>query len=153
MKLLDLATEAELEECLSAPSEADIVYCRQLPGDVLVLGAGGKMGPSLVRRIVRAIAEAGSRHRVVAASRSGSGTSRQQLEEAGATTLVVDLVEPASMNTLPDSPAVLFLAGRKFGSTDNASLTWAINTIAPACVARRFADARIVAFSTGNVYP
>jgi nucleoside-diphosphate-sugar epimerase len=153
MSLLEPATEADLEECLAAPSDADIAYCRQLTGDVLVLGAGGKMGPSLVRRIVWAMAAAGVRHRVIAASRFSSPGSRTPLEEAGAMTLAVDLLEPASMRLLPDSPSVLFLVGRKFGSTDNISLTWGINTIVPVNVARRFAGSRIVAFSTGNVYP
>jgi nucleoside-diphosphate-sugar epimerase len=153
MNLLDLASEADLEECLAAPSDADIAYCRQLPGDVLVLGAGGKMGPSLVRRIVRAMAAAGVEHRVIAASRFSSPASRTLLDEAGARTIAVDLLEPASMRALPESPSVLFLAGRKFGSTDNTALTWAINTVVPAKVAQRFADSRIVVFSTGNVYP
>jgi nucleoside-diphosphate-sugar epimerase len=154
MHLLDhLDTEADLDACLSAPSAADIAWCRRLEGDVLVLGAAGKMGPSLVQRLARAISAAGARHRVIAASRFSTPASRQALDDAGATTLAVDLLDPASVETLPDSSSVLFLAGRKFGSTSNTALTWATNTIVPANVARRFATSRIVAFSTGNVYP
>lgn len=154
MSLLDhLETEARLDAYLSAPSAADVACCRRLDGDVLVLGAAGKMGPSLVRRIVRAMSAAGVRHRVVAASRFSSPASRKPIDESGATTIAVDLLDPASVGALPDSPFVLFLAGRKFGSTDNTALTWATNTIAPAHVARRFPRSRIVAFSTGNVYP
>jgi nucleoside-diphosphate-sugar epimerase len=154
MRLLDhLETEADLDACLSAPSAADIGWCRRLEGDVLVLGAAGKMGPSLVQRLVRAMSTAGVRHRVIAASRFSTPSSRQAFSDAGATTLAVDLLDPASVEALPDSSSVLFLAGRKFGSTGNAALTWATNTIVPANVARRFATSRIVAFSTGNVYP
>ena len=154
MSLLEhLDTEAGLDAYLSSPSAADTACCRRLGGDVLVLGAAGKMGPSLVQRIVRAMSSAGLPHRVIAASRFSSPSSRQMLDEAGAATIAVDLLDQASVDALPDSPNVLFLAGRKFGSTDNTALTWATNTIAPANVARRFPHARIVAFSTGNVYP
>ena len=151
--LTQLRTEAELEDRLSAPTEADIEFCRRLGGDVLVLGAAGKMGPSLTRRIVRAMAAAGAHHRAIAASRFSSPSTRRSVEEAGAVAVSVDLLDPASVQALPDCPNVLFLAGRKFGSTDNSSLTWATNTIVPAHVARRFPHSRIVAFSTGNVYP
>ena len=154
MSVLDhLENEADLDACLSAPSAADIACCGRLDGDVLVLGAAGKMGPSLVQRIVRAMAAADVRRRVIAASRFSTSSSRSALDAAGATTIAVDLLDAASVDALPDSPSVLFLAGRKFGSTDNTALTWATNTIVPANVARRFARSRIVAFSTGNVYP
>jgi nucleoside-diphosphate-sugar epimerase len=148
-----LAAEDDLEDCLSAPSHADVACCRRLNGDVLVLGAGGKMGPSLVKRIVRGFSAAGIRRRVVAASRFSSLAARQSLEAAGAVVRPVDLLDPASIETLPKCPYVLFLAGRKFGSTDNTALTWAINTIASAHAARYFSGSKIVAFSTGNVYP
>lgn len=154
MSLLDyLDTEADLDGYLSAPSAADVACCRRLDGDVLVLGAGGKMGPSLVHRVVRAISTAGLPHRVIAASRFSTPASRQLLDKTGAITISVDLLDRASVDRLPDSSSVLFLAGRKFGSTDNTALTWATNTIVPANVASRFAGSRIVAFSTGNVYP
>jgi nucleoside-diphosphate-sugar epimerase len=110
------------------------------------------MGPSLARRIARAFSAAGSRHRVIAASRYSSAAARREVESAGATAIAVDLLDPAAVAELPECPNVLFLAGRKFGSTDDSPLTWAINTIVPANVARRFGRARVVAFSTGNVY-
>ena len=154
MRLSDrIETEADLESCLSTPNAADVACCRRLDGDVLVLGAAGKMGPSLVGRIARAMSAAGAPHRVVAASRFSSPASRVLIERSGATTIAVDLLDPASVDALPDSPAVLFLAGRKFGSTENTALTWATNTIVPANVARRFRRSRILVFSTGNVYP
>jgi nucleoside-diphosphate-sugar epimerase len=151
--LHQLETEADLEDCLSAPSSADIACCRRLAGDVLVLGAAGKMGPSLARRIGRSMEAAGQHHRVIAASRFSTPAMRDALERDGIRTVAVDLLDPPSVDALPDCPSVLFLAGRKFGSSGNTSLTWAINTIAPANVARRFARSRIVVFSTGNVYP
>lgn len=153
MMLEHIATESDLEERLSAPNDADIACCRRVAGDILVLGAAGKMGPSLVRRIVRASSAAGVRRRVIAVSRFSSAAARQEVEDAGATAISADLLDPARVAELPDCPNVLFLAGRKFGSTDDMSLTWAINTIVPANTARRFSRARIVAFSTGNVYP
>jgi len=151
--LSELTTEVDLEDRLSSPNDADIACCRRLGGDVLLLGAAGKMGPSLAQRLVRAMAEAGVHHRVIAASRFSSPAVKRAVEEAGATAIAVDLLDAASVHTLPDCPNVLFLAGRKFGSTDNSSLTWATNTIVPANVARRFPRSRIVAFSTGNIYP
>lgn len=151
--LADVATAADLEDRLSAPSDADVACCRRLDGDVLVLGAAGKMGPSLVRRIVRASSAAGVRRRVIAASRFSSPAARHGLDAAGALTIACDLLDPGSVATLPDCPHVLFLAGRKFGSADDTALTWAINTIAPVNIARRFHQARLVVFSTGNVYP
>src|SRR5687767_8712291 len=116
MTLLEhLSTEDELEDRLSTPSEADIACCHRLGGDVLILGAGGKMGPSLARRIVRASTAAGVRRRVIAASRYSSPVARHEVETAGATAIAVDLLDPDGVAALPDSPNVLFLAGRKFG--------------------------------------
>jgi nucleoside-diphosphate-sugar epimerase len=153
MQLEQLATEPDLEECLSAPNAADIATCGRLQGDIIVLGAAGKMGPSLVRRIVRASAAAATTRRVIAVSRYSSAAAREEIEAAGATAISADLLDPAQVAALPDCPNVLFLAGRKFGSSGDTSLTWAINTMVPAHCARRFSRSRIVAFSTGNVYP
>lgn len=153
MLLNELAVESDLEECLSAPSAADIETCRRLQGDIIVLGAAGKMGPSLVHRIVRASDAAGTTRRVIAVSRYSSPAAREEIERAGGIPISADLLDPAQVAELPDCPNVLFLAGRKFGSADDTALTWAINTMVPAICARRFSSARIVAFSTGNVYP
>jgi nucleoside-diphosphate-sugar epimerase len=148
-----IETEAALEEALARPSSADVAFASRLQGDVLVLGAGGKMGPSLARRAHRALTEAGSSSRVTAASRFSSADARQGLEADGIRTVVCDLLDPAQIAALPAVPNVLFLAGRKFGTTDRTDLTWATNTIVPARVAERFAKSRLVVFSTGNVYP
>ena len=148
-----IETEAALEDALAQPSSADLAFAARLQGDVLILGAGGKMGPSLARRVHRALLAAGSGARAIAASRFSSPAARQGLEADGIATVVCDLLEPAHIAALPPAPNVLFLAGRKFGTTDRTDLTWATNTIVPARVAERFAQARLVVFSTGNVYP
>ncbi len=145
--------EDELEELLTRPSPADVEALRALPGDVVVLGAGGKMGPSLARRLRRAADAAGASRRVTAVSRFAGRAARAALEARGVATLSCDLLDPAATAGLPDAPNVLFLAGMKFGASANPGLTWALNTVVPAHAARRYPGARTVVFSTGNVYP
>lgn len=146
-------TESELEDLLAEPSAADVECAGRLKGDVLILGAGGKMGPSLARRVQRAVRAGGSSTRVWAASRFSSSAVRAELDEGGIQTVACDLLDRAQMAALPDCPHVLFLAGRKFGTLDRTDLTWITNTIVPAHVAERFERSRMVVFSTGNVYP
>jgi len=144
--------EAQLEDLLSRPSEADVAFARSLSDDVLVLGAGGKMGPSLARRVRRACEAAGARRRVIAVSRFTEPGLAAALETDGLEVVACDILDPAQVGRLPLAGNVLYLAGRKFGSSDRPDLTWADNTIAPAHVAERFAGSRMVVFSTGNVY-
>lgn len=148
-----IETEEQLEEKLSMPSERDIEFMHRLDGDVMVLGAGGKMGPSLARRCKRALEAASARNRVIAVSRFSSDEARQELEESGVETVSCNLLNRDEVDRLPDCQNVLYLAGRKFGSTDRTDLTWASNAIVPAYVAYRYHTSRIVVFSTGNVYP
>lgn len=148
-----IETEEQLEEKLSKPSERDIEFMHRLDGDVMVLGAGGKMGPSLARRCKRALEAASARNRVIAVSRFSSDEARQELEESGVETVSCNLLNRDEVDRLPDCQNVLYLAGRKFGSTDRTDLTWASNAIVPAYVAYRYHTSRIVVFSTGNVYP
>ncbi|MGD0776942.1 MAG: NAD-dependent epimerase/dehydratase family protein [Candidatus Solibacter sp.] len=136
---------AELEDELSRPSEPDVEFLRQLEGDILILGATGKMGPSLVRLCRRAADAAGPARRILA-------VSRRLISERGVDCIACDLLDRAQVAQLPACPNVLYLAGRKFGSSDNPELTWAMNTVAPANVAEHFRESRIVVFSTGNVY-
>jgi nucleoside-diphosphate-sugar epimerase len=110
------------------------------------------MGPSLARRVRRAFDAAGVSRRVVAVSRFSEPALAAALERDGIEPVTADLLDPAQVDGLPDFGNVLYLAGRKFGSSDRPDLTWAHNTVVPALVARRYAAARIVAFSTGNVY-
>jgi nucleoside-diphosphate-sugar epimerase len=154
MKLPErITTESELEHALAEPSDADVEVVARLDGDILILGAGGKMGPSLARRVQRAVRESGGTKRVLAASRFSSATLREGLEADGVRTIACDLLDRAQIEALPDCPHVLFLAGRKFGTQDRTDLTWITNTIVPAHVAERFHRSRMVVFSTGNVYP
>lgn len=146
-------TEAELEDTLAEPSDEDLECVARLHGDVIVVGAGGKMGPSLARRVHRAIVRTGSASRVVAASRFSSADARASLDREGIETRACDLLDPAGIAALPRCPYVLFLAGRKFGTLDLTDVTWATNTVVPARVAEHFGQSRMVVFSTGNVYP
>jgi nucleoside-diphosphate-sugar epimerase len=145
--------EAQLEELLSRPSPADVDFARALEGDVLLLGAGGKMGPSLARRVRRASDAAGVERRIVAASRFSEPGMAAGLERNGIETIACDLLDPDQVDRLPRAENVVYMAGRKFGSTDRPDLTWAHNVVAPVHAARSFAGSRIIVFSTGNVYP
>ena len=119
---------------------------------MLVLGAGWKMGPSLARRIRRACDEAGVRRRVIAASRFSDAAAATALAADGIEVVRTDVLDPDAVAQLPRVANVLYLAGRKFGSSDRPDLTWAHNTVAPMYVARQFRESRVVVFSTGNVY-
>lgn len=145
-----------LEERLSRPRDETIALFRDLPGDVVILGAGGKMGPTLARMARRAATAADgsdSVRRILAVSRYGTAPARAALDAHGVETLSCDLLDRGAVERLPDAPNVVFMAGQKFGTDSAPSLTWAMNTLVPATCAERFAGARISAFSTGNVYP
>jgi nucleoside-diphosphate-sugar epimerase len=149
-----ISTEAELEEMLSRPREADKAAMAQMQGDLIILGVAGKVGPSLARLARRAASEAGVNKRIIGVSRfSGGATQRKQLEADGIETIEADLMDATRLASLPDVPNVIFMAGRKFGSTGAEYLTWAMNVLLPAMVAERYRNSRIVAFSSGNVYP
>ena len=141
-----------LERRLSEPSEVDRTFMRGLQGDIIILGAGGKMGPSLAKLAKRAADEAGVRKRITAVSRFASEAVRRELKSDGVVVIACDLLNPSEVNRLPDCENVLYLAGRKFGSTGRPDLTWAMNAIAPALSAFHYRRSRVVAFSTGNVY-
>lgn len=148
-----ITTEAQLEDLLSAPTAGDVEDLGSLDGPLLILGAAGKMGPSLARRARRALDAAGSKIPVIAVSRFSDPASRALLESWGIQTIACELLAPGALDALPDAPNVVFMAARKFGSSGNPGLTWAINTFLPGLVARRYAKSRIAVFSSGNVYP
>lgn len=148
-------TEEELEERLSRPPGEVVATLRACPGDVAVVGAGGKMGPSLTAMLQRAADIVGDGRRVHAISRweSASGArDAARLSALGVHVVRADLLDPGTYAALPDAPNVVYMAGQKFGTRDAPSLTWMTNTVVPAYAARRYREARIVAFSTGNVY-
>lgn len=148
-----IASEQELEELLSRPGAADIEFMARLDGPLVILGAGGKMGPTLARRAVRAAAEAGVSRRVIAVSRYSIAGAREKLEQWGVETIEADLLDREQLAVLPDAGNVIYLAARKFGSTGSEYLTWALNAWLPGLVAERYRSARIVALSSGNIYP
>jgi uncharacterized protein YbjT (DUF2867 family) len=147
-----MITEADLEERLSRPTDADVALAASLDGDLLVLGAGGKMGPSLVGLARRAAVQAGRNTRVIAVSRFSDRSLPARLEAEGIETNACDMLEPGGLARLPDAPNVIFMAARKFGTSGSEYLTWAMNTYLPGLVAERFRNSKIVVFSTGNLY-
>jgi len=142
----------ELEQALSEPTEALIRSLAQLEGDIIILGVGGKMGPSLAHMARRASDLSGTKRRVIGVSRFSASTLESQLRSWGVETIRCDLLNRAELSHLPDVPNVVYMAGRKFGSLGNESLTWAMNSFLPGLVSEKYAHSRIVAFSTGNVY-
>jgi nucleoside-diphosphate-sugar epimerase len=141
-----------LEDLLSEPTPAAVEAVARCDGDLIVLGVGGKMGPTLVRMAKRAMDAAGASRRVIGVARFSSPDQRRALETRGIETIRCDLLDERAVTSLPDAPNVIFMAGRKFGSTGDEALTWALNTHLPSIVCRRYRSSRIAAFSTGNVY-
>jgi nucleoside-diphosphate-sugar epimerase len=149
-KFFIMMSEQELDDLLSTPRAETVTALESCPGDIIILGAGGKMGPTLARMAVRARTDS---RRVIAVSRWSSAVAERALNDAGVETIRCDLLDPHAVAQLPDAANVIFMAGQKFGTTDAPAVTWAMNTIVPAHCAQRYRDSRIVAFSTGNVYP
>lgn len=143
---------AELEDAISEPSPCVVEVMNDLEGDIVVLGAGGKMGPSLARMAKRASDAAGVKRRVIGVSRFSSAREESGLKDAGVETIRCDLLDPNALEGLPDAANVVYMVGMKFGSTGQEALTWAVNAYLPGVVCRKYARSRIVAFSTGNIY-
>ncbi len=141
--------ESGLENCLSEPSEATKDILADLSGDIVVLGAGGKMGPTLAMMLRKA----SSGKNIYAVSRFSNKAVRTRIERAGIKIIQADLLDESLYSKLPDVENVFYLVGMKFGSTGNQPLTWALNSFLPGLVAQHYKDSRIVVFSTGNVYP
>jgi nucleoside-diphosphate-sugar epimerase len=143
------ANQAELDDFLSQPGPDLISDLEEVDGDILILGVAGKMGPTLARLAKNA----GPARRIIGVARFSDPQLKTRLESWGIETIAADLLEPGRLEALPRSRNVLFMAGRKFGSSGNQALTWAMNVHLPAMVASTFRESRIVAFSTGNIYP
>jgi nucleoside-diphosphate-sugar epimerase len=142
----------ELDDLLSEPTDRLTRAFASLDGDILILGAGGKMGPTIARMARRASDAAGSSRRVIGVSRFSSPGLPSQLQSWGVETRSCDLMDRRALADLPDAANVVFMAGMKFGSTGQESLTWAMNSFLPGMVSERFASSRIAVFSTGNIY-
>ena len=150
--LLTPRSDAELEELLSRPTAGVADALRACAGDVVILGAGGKMGPSLARMVRRAAEQIGDGRRVIAVSRFSSPDAAEELERRGVEAISADLADRDAVARLPEAPNVIFMAGQKFGTRELPALTWLTNVVVPAMAAERYRDSRLVAFSTGNVY-
>ena len=142
----------QLEEVLSRPTPALVDMMGRLEGDLMLLGAGGKIGPSLSRMARRACDAAGAKRRVIGVVRTARPDVAQAFQDHGIELLTRDLLDRGQLAALPDVPNVIYLAAMKFGSTGQEARTWALNSYLPGLVCERFHASRIVAYSTGNVY-
>jgi nucleoside-diphosphate-sugar epimerase len=148
-----METIEQLEAGLAKPSEGLIADMAGLDGDILILGIGGKMGPSLARLVRNAVEQTGVDKNIVGVSRFSSGTLEEELRADGIETIAADLLDDRQLQSLPVVENVIYMAGVKFGTTGQEHLSWAMNSYLPGRVAEKFKESRIVVFSTGNVYP
>ena len=143
------ASAAALEDFLATPSRALVDDLAALDGDIMILGVGGKMGPTLARLARNAAPD----KRVIGVARFSEAGLRDSLQSHGVETIACDLLDRAAVSRLPRAKNVILMAGRKFGAQGDQPLTWAMNVHAPTLVAEHFCESRIVTFSTGCVYP
>ncbi len=143
----------KLEACLAEPPEKLVAMMKRLDGDIIILGIAGKIGVSMGMQAVAAIRLAGVEKKVYGVARFTNPEDRKKLDAAGVITIPCDLTEREQVQHLPRVKNVIFMAGRKFGTAGSEDLTWAMNILAPAAVAEYFKESRIVAFSTGCIYP
>ena len=148
-----ITSEEQLEELLSRPGKEAVTMFSKIDGDIMFLGIGGKIGPTLARMAKRACDEAGVKKRMIGVALFESPEQQKKIKDLGIETIHGDLLDTEFINRLPFVKNIYFLVGMKFGSIDNLSLTWAVNSYLPALVAGHFKNSRIVAFSTGCVYP
>jgi nucleoside-diphosphate-sugar epimerase len=147
-----IETIQQLTENLSNPTDGVIETIKKSTGNFIVLGAAGKMGPTLCQMLQRSIDKLSRTQKVIAVSRFSNSQTKTELEQQKIETITCNLLDRNQIESLPDAENVIFMAGQKFGSTGNESLTWAQNVYLPSLVAERYKNSRIVAFSTGNVY-
>ena len=146
-------TEDKLDNLLTTPSKRLIEDITKLEGDIIILGAGGKMGPTLALLAKKAMEAAGLSKRIIAVSRFTDPIALILMHENQIETISADLLEPGILNTLPDVENIIYMAGRKFGTNGQEAQTWAMNAWLPALVTERFRKSKIVVFSSGNIYP
>ncbi len=147
-----LKTTIELTEFMTRPSARLVEDLKRLKGDIMILGAGGKVGPAMAVLAKRGVEAAGTGAKVYAASLFDRPDAPDTMRSAGVEVIEADLSDPKQLAALPEAENIIFMVGKKFGTEGNESLTWHINVILPYLAAERFPRSRIVAFSTGNVY-
>ena len=148
-----IAGVEELENLLTIPNEELVRMMKRLPGDIMILGIAGKMGVTMGKLAANAVRQAGTDKKIIGVARFSRPEERARLESWGIRTIACDLLDQAAVNRLPQVENVIFMAGRKFGTDGSENRTWAMNVLAPAYCAEHFRESRIVAFSTGCVYP
>ena len=148
-----IASTDHLDDILSTPTPGLVEAFAKLDGDLIVLGVGGKMGPTLARMAIRASQDSGKKRRVIGVARFSQPELPAWLQNHGIEPITADLLDPKQLVKLPDAPNVIVMTALKFGSSGRPGDTWAVNCWLPANVCQRYASSRIAAFSTGNVYP
>jgi nucleoside-diphosphate-sugar epimerase len=148
-----IASNEHLDDLLSEPTPGVVEALREMDGDLIILGVGGKMGPTLARMAARASQQAGVRRRVIGVARFSNPELPEWLRRHGVEPLAANLLDPAAIAALPDAANAVMMTALKFGSTGRPSDTWAVNCWMPTAVCQRYAKSRIAGFSTGNVYP
>ena len=145
--------ETKLDQLLTIPSERLLEDVAKIKGDIMILGAGGKMGPTLSLLAKKAVDQSGGNQRVIAVSRFTDPIATALLNDNGVETIPGDLMDMEFLNSLPDVENIIYMAGRKFGTDGQEHLTWAMNAWLPVYIAERFRHSNIVVFSSGNIYP
>ena len=146
-------TEEKLNELLTTPSDALVEDIKKIKGDIMVLGAGGKMGPTLCVLAKNACRAAGVDKKIYAVSRGSDAIATQLMLDNGIEVIAMDLLDKEQLYSLPDVENVIYMAGKKFGTNGNEWQTWAMNSVLPAFVGDKFKNSNIVVFSSGNIYP
>lgn len=146
-------SEEKLNKLLSTPSDALVEDMKKIKGDIMILGAGGKMGPTLCVLAKNAAKKAGVEKRIIAVSRGTDKIATELLQENGVEVIAMDLLDKEKLYSLPEVENIIFMAGKKFGTNGNEWQTWAMNSVLPAFVADKFKKSNIVVFSSGNIYP
>lgn len=146
-------TEEKLNEMLTTPSEKLIEDMKKIKGDIMVLGAAGKMGPTLCVLVKKAAEKAGFDKQIIGVSRGSDEIAVKFMEDNGVKVIKADLLDKEKLYALPECENVIYMAGKKFGTNGNEWQTWAMNATLPAFVADKFKKSRIVVFSSGNIYP
>lgn len=147
-----ITSKEMLQQIMTEPSEALIRDVARLKGDLMILGAGGKVGPTMAIKAKRALTAAGSNAKVIAVSLFDYADAPTAMRNAGVEVIEANLSDPEQLAALPEAENIIYMVGRKFGTTDNEYMTWHINVTLPYLIAQRFPNSRIVAFSTGNTY-
>lgn len=146
-------TEEKLDELLTTPSPALVEDVKKIQGDIMILGAGGKMGPTLCLLARNAVERAGIDKKIYAVSRFGDAATANLLKSAGVNVIPCDLQDTSQLGALPEVENVIYMAGRKFGTNGNEWQTWGMNSVLTAFVGEKFRRSNILTFSSGNIYP